>query len=634
MFTSDALMNHLRTMMYITAYILFCFLAAASGGILYLHYYQCIHLDQEAAVFHSKVLDDQNNLLFEFSAIKKKWVPLKHIPKHTIHAFLTIEDRSFYTHKGISIKGIIRSSYVNILRGHKAQGASTITQQLARMLFLNNTKTISRKIKEQFLSFALEFQFSKDQLLEAYLNNAYFGAGIYGIAAAAESFWNKDVDHLTITESAALAGIVRHPNKYCPLISPENTLKRRNLVLKSMHICKHITAEEYSHFVEEPLALNQHLQTNSYLKEYIRRHVEKIGGRELMYKQSLTIKTTISRELQKHAEHHLHELINKLRKQHHEKVDGALITLEIESGAIKALVGGYDFSTSQFNRATQAKRQIGSTLKPLIFAAALQKGLSLSDVVIDEPFEFVQGNTIWQPKNFDKKYRGAMTRAWGLITSNNIISIKTLLDTGYETIFNFIEKSHLPISEKKVPSLALGCLDATPLEIIGMFNIFANKGEYVAPHIISWIKNENGEKIAAHQVTNEPVLSWSIASQILKVLQTAFERTHQYYAPLDDFKAFGKSGTTNDARSLFYTGSSEHFTSCIYVGNDDSSPLGKTILASTAIFPSWVSYMKAIDKESKINALDPRLKSIMIDKLSGTVIKNSDDKNGITIVIE
>jgi penicillin-binding protein 1A len=632
MMIAESLVKHLRAMMYVTAYMLFCFLAALCGGILYLHRYQCMQLEHDEPAFHSKVLDAQNNLVCEFSAIKKKWVPLKRIPAHTIQAFLTIEDRSFYTHKGISIKGIIRSVYVNLIRGYKAQGASTITQQLARMLFLSNKKTLGRKIKEQCLSFALEIQFSKDQLLEAYLNNAYFGAGIYGIAAAVESFWNKEVEELTIAESAALAGIVRHPNKYCPLIFPENTLKRRNLVLRLMHICKHISQKELSIILSQPLSLNATEQSNSYIKEYIRKAVEKEIGKQKLYKQSFTIKTTLSKGMQQQAELHFKELISGLRAKHHNNVNGALITLDIETGGIRALVGGYDFAQSQFNRATQAKRQIGSTLKPLIFAAALDGGLSLCDTAIDEPFEFAQGSTLWQPKNFDKKHRGAMTRAWGLITSNNIVSIKTLLDTGYEKLFEYIKKSHLPLPDQKVPSLALGCLDATPLEITGMFNIFANRGEYVAPHIISWIKDENGEKIFNHQVTNEPVLSWSIASQILCVLQTAFERTHQYYAPLDEFRAFGKSGTTNDARSLFYTGSSEHFTTCIYLGNDDSSALGKTILASTTIFPSWVSYMKNIEPHSKTFAVDPHLKKIKIDKLTGE--RTSKTENSITLLIE
>ena len=349
----------------------------------------------------SIVLDDQGNEWARFEKDKRDPLDIEQMPIHLINAFVAAEDHSFFTHCGISFKGIARSLLVNLYSGKKVQGASTITQQLIKLLFVGSSRTFSRKIKEQIVAVVVEQQYSKDQIFQTYANHVYFGCGIYGVEAASQRFWSKSARDLTIAEAATLAGIVKSPGRYCPLLFPRSSQHRRNIVLRSMYQCGFISREQYEYEIEQPvdIIMPHDEACGMHLKEMIRIFLESLYDKELLYNGGLKIQTTINIAMQKNAEIQFHKHVTDLREKSQKPIDGALLCMEGKTGAVKALIGGYDFSTSQFNRATQAIRQIGSTIKPLVYAAALEQGFSFADVLEDEPLKIVSGNQIWEPRN-------------------------------------------------------------------------------------------------------------------------------------------------------------------------------------------------------------------------------------------
>src|SRR5581483_1216249 len=291
----------------------------------------------------SIVLDDQGHEWARFQFDCREAVPLEKIPPHVIKAFLAAEDHTFFSHKGISWRGILRSIIVNLWRGRKAQGASTITQQLVRLLFFNAKKTYSRKIKEQIFALLVEFQFSKEQILEAYLNHVFFGCGIYGVQAACQRFWGKDVAQVTVDEAAVLAAIMRSPNKYCPLMYPLSAQQRRDIVLERMYKLGFITKQQYQEAVARSVVVQKNTsnQCAPHLKEMIRK--------KLLYTGGLVIQTTLNVAVQNLAQREFEKQIKQLRSGRLGNVDGALISIDVKTGGIKALIGGFDFATSKFN---------------------------------------------------------------------------------------------------------------------------------------------------------------------------------------------------------------------------------------------------------------------------------------------
>ena len=337
----------------------------------------------------SILLDDEGNEWARFQLDRREPIAYKDMPPHLINAFIATEDWSFFKHPGIALKGIVRSILVNLYHGRRVQGASTITQQLVRLLFFDAKKTFSRKIKEQIVALLVERQFTKEQILETYLNHVCFGCGIYGVQAAAKRFWAKDAQDLTVAESAALAGIMRSPRNYCPLVYPDACARRRSVVLRSMKKLNFISQDQYDQAHATPLIMQARARTYfaPHLKEWIRQFLEDRVGKTTLYTGGLHIKTTLNQNIQRIAEKQFQEQCKKLKKSLAPDVDGALISIDVSSGQIRALVGGVDFGISQWNRAFQARRQMGSVFKPILYSAAIQKGFSFADTDIDEQLE-------------------------------------------------------------------------------------------------------------------------------------------------------------------------------------------------------------------------------------------------------
>lgn len=583
----------------------------------------------------SIMLDDQGNEWSRFQLDKRDPIDLVNVPKHVIQAFLAAEDHQFYEHVGISWRGIIRSILINLYRRKKSQGASTITQQLVKLLFLDTKKTFTRKLKEQFLACILELQCTKDQILELYLNHICFGCGIYGIEAAAQRFWNKHVDQLSINEAATLAGIIRSPSKYCPLNHPCATEQRRNIVLACMLNMQYIDQVTYTNLLQQPLHLSTTIQAASHMRELVRIRLEQLVGKHTLYTSGLTIKTTIHATMQEHAVKTFTQHMRAVRKSHVKDADGALLCIEVATGAIKALIGGYDYQASQFNRAIQARRQMGSVFKPLIYAAALERGAEFSDIKIDQPISCIVNNVAWEPHNVHRTFEGPMTLASALMHSNNSIPIQLVLEHGLKRVIEYAKTCELSGPLYPYPSLALGCVDSTPYEVVGMFNIFANKGVYVQPYIIQWIKDQQGNKIWKHTPVSRPVLDWMINSKVAQVMINGIDYWKKIIrTPWPPCEIIGKTGTTNDARTCWFVGSTPTYTTALYIGCDDNKPMGNNVYGITTSLPLWAAFNKAIEQPQAKFTHDPRLIPILIDEKTGKPITDSRNAEAITLLVD
>jgi len=607
--------------------ILFCVISLSFFvGILFSFYHNnFIDFSVLENYHHSKpsiLLDDKGNEWARFELDKRESIKFNEIPKHLINAFIASEDRDFFNHSGISYKGIIRSILVNFKNRRIVQGASTITQQLVKLIFFDSKKTFKRKVKEQIFALLVEQQFSKEQIFETYLNHIYFGCGIYGIQAASQRFFSKPVNEINIEESALLAGIVKSPLNYCPLISAENSKKRRNLILKLMHQLDFISLEELEKSLNADLNIIKCKSDDfaPHLKETIRIYLENELGKKLLYTGGLKIQTTINKHIQQIAQNQFNQHLVKLKDELKMNVDGALMTLDVKTGEIKAVIGGYDFFNSKFNRAFQAKRQMGSIFKPIVYSAAIQNGMNFSQIDIDEPFELITNGTIWRPQNNTGTFKGPMTLAKALSCSNNIITIKTLLNVGCKNVANLAKKFKFSSPILAYPALALGCVDATLKESSGAFNVFANNGIYVEPHFIKWIKNDLGKKIYKNDIVPEQIIESNVSSQVAKVLSIGMKR---YFSKMSNptlkVEAIGKTGTTNDCRTSWFCGSTPELTTAIYIGCDNNQPMGKNIYGVKTAFPIWLGLNEKIDfKHAKFD-FDSNLKEITINWNTGEI---------------
>lgn len=529
-----------------------------------------------------------------FQLDKRERISFDKIPQHVVNAFIAAEDWDFFNHGGISPKAIARSLLINIYKGKRAQGASTITQQLVRLIFFDSQKSLQRKVKEQLLALAVEQQFSKEQILEAYLNNVYLGAGIYGIKAACHRFWSIDLDNISIEQAATLASIVQSPSKFCILNNLESCKKRRNLILSRMEKLGFIDYSTFLKASEKEINVNPPINQElaPYLKETIRLFLEKKLGKKQLYLEGLKIQTTLDKNLQEKAEAVFSDAIEKYRKNITPNLNGALLSLDCITGEIRALVGGYSFSNSQFNRAFHAQRQLGSIFKPIIYAQALAQGRKFTDIEDDEPLTIKINNQIWEPRNSYRFFSGSMTLAKALSYSNNIIPIKLFLEIGPEKIIKLAKKCGLQGPFNPYPSLALGCVDTTLEQATAMINVFANQGTYCKPHYLLWVKDKWGTKIWKNNSEKKQVILPFIAKQVSQVLTATVQRYKNKQPNLwFKFPAFGKTGTTNDARTCWFVGSNYSYTTGVYLGRDDCQPLGDKVYASQTVLPIWRDFL-------------------------------------------
>ncbi|TET06422.1 PBP1A family penicillin-binding protein [Candidatus Dependentiae bacterium] len=605
--------------------ILFC--SFACGLFFFFMNNRCINfsvLENYNPGCPSIVLDDEGKEWTRFQLDRREPIKLEQMPDYLIQAFITAEDRDFFNHIGISFKGIIRSSFVNLYHRRIVQGASTITQQLVKLLFFDTQKTFKRKLKEQLFALLVEQQFTKEQILETYFNHVYFGFGIYGVEAASQRFWAKHTHELTLAQAALLASIVRSPANYCPILYPLSAQKRRNLILHLMLVRGVIDKQEYQYAIAEDTAVIESAEEQHapHLKESLRLFLEELFGKEKLYTGGLIIQTTVNSNMQKEAEKQFRKYVDQMHTKISEKIDGALLAIDVKTGEIRALVGGADFQVSKFNRALQAKRQLGSTFKPVVYAAAVEAGFSFADIEIDEPLELIQSNGVWNPHNVTDTHEGKMTLAYALSRSNNIVAIKTFLRVGTEPIIALAKKLHLEGPFHHYPSLALGTIEATVKEAVGMFNVFANNGVYIEPHYVKWVKDRWGKKIWRVKPERSVVLSSRVSGQVAKVLRIGIERIHKllYQKLWIDSEAISKTGTTNDWRTCWFIGSTPTLTTAIYIGCDDNRPMGEHVYPVHTALPIWKDFNRALSAEQKTFSFDSSLKEVYVHEKTGQII--------------
>ncbi|MDP7354969.1 MAG: PBP1A family penicillin-binding protein, partial [Desulfobacterales bacterium] len=583
-------------------------------------------------------------LLTELFQEKRKPVPIEVIPKYLKSALVATEDRSFYKHSGIDLKGVFRAIIKDLWAGEFVEGASTITQQLAKTLFLTPKKSLIRKIKEAILAFQLERRYTKDEILELYLNQVYFGSGAYGVESAADLFFGKSVKDLNLSESALIAAMPKAPSRYSPLINRTLAIKRRNMVLKQMFQIGLISEATYQQALNKHVILKekkQHLAKAPYFLEYVKKSLETDLGSSLLYREGLTIYSTLSYELQKAAEdaidNGLTALGSRMQKQQIENPNpqGALVALDLKSGGILAMVGGKNFSQSSFNRATMARRQPGSAFKPIVYAVAIEKGFSQNKMILDAPIVFKGGKDgkDWKPENFSKKYRGEMTLRKALSISENIPAVRLIEMLGSSSVAQFGQTLGIESPLSQNLSLSLGTSGVTLTELTSVYSFFTNQGEKIKAYCVMEILDHSGRIIWHVKPEKKVVMSRAGAAIMTNMLQAVInEGTGKKARDLGHYIA-GKTGTTNDYKDALFVGFSPSIAAGVWVGEDAFTTLGKWETGAKAALPIWIEFMRTAlaDKPYQHFDIPDDVVQIRMDSVTGMLAL--DDSPGAVVAL-
>ncbi len=631
--------------------------------------------DYQPAII-TRIFDRNGYPFAEYSIQRRIIVPRREMAPELVNAIIATEDADFYKHGGINPKAILRAALKDMIARKKVEGASTLTQQLAKLLFLTPEKSWRRKINEAFLAVQIEKDFTKDQIFELYANQVYFGHGAYGVEAASRLYFGKHAKDLTLPEAAAIAGIGNRPGSYSPIINPENARKRRNHVLFRMLDEKYISREQYQQAMNAPVVLGTYKEEapkiGAYFAEEVRQYIERNEkfGVEDLYRSGLKVHTTLDLRIQQVTESALQRglrvfdhrrgfrkparnivdegqdpaayrdpswssdpyIVDKLylavvirvdsqnvdvrvgkdelrlapsayqwtkrrsmfgflkrgdlvwvrlyddtkAKQQYwildqmPQVQGAVVVLDVKSGEIRAISGGYDFQISKFNRATQSRRQTGSSFKPLVYGAAYEKGLTPADTLFDAPIAIEVGpNNIYAPKNYYGRYAGIVTIQRALELSVNIPAVKTLMMVGADQVIDFARRCGITAELTKYPSLALGAAGVSPLEMTAAYNVFVNHGVYIKPQV---------------------------AFELLYTMKGTIDRGTAYAAHTLPDPLAGKTGTTNSYTDAWFIGSSPEFTVGVWVGYDDPGrSLGPGATGADIALPIWIDIFKQFD---------------------------------------
>jgi len=717
----------------------------------------------------TRIYADNGTIIAEYSKERRILVPFEKIPKQLVQAFVAAEDASFFKHQGLDFQSILRAALKNVKAGGIAQGGSTITQQVAKKLLLTSERTFTRKFKEAILAWRMEKALTKEEILYLYLNQIYLGHRAYGVEAAAENYFDKNVEQLTLAESAILAGLPQAPSRYSPYRHYERAMKRQKYVLERMVKEGFITQIEADTAAVEEVTikprLNNLLDVTAYFNEQVRRYLEERFGSDLLYTGGLQVETSINLEMQQVARESVKENLRnhgkrqgfrpveeildaaaqqeflaeqlqalseeplkigsfskalvidqqkdqilcqiadqtgviaisktkwaaplrvvaadipptgnkeeaketrlpigavidvrlvdnsvepwKLSLEQHPVAQGALIAIDPFTGQIKAMVGGYEFSESQFNRATQAKRLPGSAIKPIIYAAALDKGYTPASVILDTPLiyenEKIETGELeeWKPRNYEEKFYGPTSFRHALAHSRNVVTIKILEDIGLNYAANYANKLGIETPMQRDLTMGLGSTAVTPLEMLTAYTVFANGGILVPPTYITRIKDRNGRILESidpadfatgmaedQRLIRKPprrVISPETAYLITNIMESVVQEGTGWRAKALGRPSAGKTGTTNDLKDAWYVGYIPQLACVSWVGYDQERPLGKSETGSRAAAPAWVNFMKAAIKQYPVAnfKVPDSIEFHPVDKKNGLLLAEDDDK--------
>jgi penicillin-binding protein 1A len=548
----------------------------------------------------TRLYASDGSLLIEYAEERRVFIDFEDMPQQLINAFVAAEDQNFWTHPGIDIQGIVRASFNNAMRvigfNTKFTGASTITQQVAKNFFLTSDRTISRKVKEAILALRLERSFSKKHIMTLYLNEIFLGARAYGVGSAALMYFNKPVKDLTLSECAFLASLPKAPN------DRNRAVERRNYVLRRMVKDGYITQEQSDIAAAEPLNINSGFTAQmemdfQYFAEDVRRNLLDKLGRDKLYNEGLYIKTTIIPEYQRAAAAALAkelDAFNQNKSAKEPKLQGAIIAMNPHTGRIVAMSGGRSFRESSFNRATQAYRQIGSTIKPFVFLSALEKGYSPEDLILDAPIVgWRENNKEWRPENYDRKFLGNIPLRFALETSRNVPTVRLVEEIGVKDSIETAQRFGVYPQDLKAvnESLALGSGETTLQKLVLGYSAFVNGGHVIEPKMIDYIEDRYGNVIGGQKhkqidwedgllppvegKKSEPLSDAQSLYQLVSILQGAVERGTGKQARVEGHTIAGKTGTTNDVKDVWFIGFSKNLIAGVYLGYDTPKPLGK-----------------------------------------------------------
>ena len=660
----------------------------------------------------SQVFGDDGTLVGEFYLERRIVVPVNKMPRKLIQAFVSAEDSNFYFHKGIDYLGIIRAAFKNIISMSKKEGASTITQQVAKSMLLSPEKKFSRKIKEAILAKRMEERLSKDEILYLYLNQIYLGSGSYGVQAASENYFGKNVEQLNLAEIAMLAGLPKAPNTYSPIKHLDKARERQRYVLERMAIEGYITPVEAEHARNTPIVLQPMKKVNNeesaYFLEFLRIQLDKKYGEDQLYKGGLKIYTTMNAAMQRAAYDSLRKGLKEVDKRQgfrgptkylgESEVEGfcskvedtvesatlktgetyqgvvvgfnpgrgdalvrvggrngilarkdmawagkisminqygkpekgqkgltlgsvievsvvfpetdkegaqfaldqtpevqaALVAIDPSSGAVKAMVGGYDFKKSQFNRSIQAKRNAGSAFKPIIYAAALDKGLTPATIIEDAPVEYPDGaGGLWKPQNYDHEFRGSVTMREALTYSINIVSVKIMEQIGAPYAAEYAKKLGFTSPIPANLALALGAASVSPFEMTSAYAVFANKGVLTPQYYITRVTDTDGTTLeTTPPPVPVPVISPETAYVITNLMQSVVSSGTGHRASIIGRPVAGKTGTTNGAKDAWFVGYIPQLVTGVWVGYDQERSLGAGGSGGQAAAPIWGDFMQ------------------------------------------
>jgi penicillin-binding protein 1A len=590
-----------------------------------------------------RVYSADGKLIAEYGSKRRAPVSINQVPKQLIQAIIATEDARFYSHPGVDLIGIVRAAIAVISSGHKVQGASTITMQVARNFYLSPKKTYSRKIKEILLAIKIDKELSKDKILELYLNKVYFGSRAYGVSAAAHVYYGKSLNELTLPELAMIAGLPQAPSRNNPLNDPEAALMRRNHVLKRMLDVGYIDKKTYEAAIKAPITTHYHqdrVQLDApYVAEMVRAAMVMMYGPRA-YDSGLNVYTTISSELQNDATDALqsglvaYSVRHGMRRSAIPKVQGAIVVLNPENGAVLALNGGYDFEYSAFNRALQAERQPGSSFKPFLYSAALAKGFTLATTINDAPIMVRDSgeNSWWRPENDDDQFYGPTRLRVALAESRNLVSIRLLSEIGIPYALDYIQRFGFDSNElPHTLSLALGSGVITPMQLAEGYAVFANGGHQVTPYFINKIVDENGKVIyQAKPKLGEQVITQQNAYLMTQAMKSVIQNgTAEGAKILNRHDLAGKTGTTNNQIDAWFSGFNSNVLATVWVGFDNSQTSLHEYGAQVAL-PIWINFMKnALANQPEATMPEPAgIVTARINPKTG-LLASSREKNAI-----
>ncbi len=690
----------------------------------------------------TKIYSDDNVLIGELGAEKGIFVPLDSIPKNMINAVIAVEDSRFWKHRGIDYIAVVRAFFQDLIHARLKEGASTLTQQLAKVVFLSPEKTIKRKIMEVALALRIEKSLTKKEILELYLNKVYFGHGAYGVEMASRVYFGKSVRQLNLSEAAMIAGLVKGPTVFSPYNNLTKAKERQSVVLMRMVEEGYITKAQREAAYRQPLylsGLRKGVEANSYFIEYVRRYLEDKYGVDAVYEKGLRVYTTLNRGMQTAAvaavqnglrevdkrrgwrgpiEHkkdidikkelNTRELpasvvvnpgdiytglvlkvgdrnaviktrgllgdlpvkdamwaarvLNKngtskvirnfvltkilkpgdvvkvsikairnrkveLALEQEPEVEGALVAVEPRTGFIRAMVGGYDFNRSDFNRVIFAKRQPGSAFKPVIYAAAMDDGFTPASIINDEPVTFMGGpKGEWSPENYDHKFYGPTRLRDALAYSRNVVTVKLVDAMGIDNLINFARAVGFSEDMPRNLTIALGSFSITPLQLTMIYDVFASNGMKVKPIGIKYITDKKGSILESNEPDPQQVISPQTSFLITSMMEDVVNYGTGWRAKSLGVPVAGKTGTTNDYKDAWFVGYTSNLVACTWVGFDSNKSLGPAETGARAASPIWVSFMNSAKAEAGPFTEPEGVVSYIIDPHTGML---SHDGTGI-----